>query len=102
MATPSRAAFLARFPELAIHPDTVVDDSLALAGRVCDEGIWAGIHGDGVAYYAAHLVALRVRQVGASVNQQTADPRGDGVLSTFYGQQYEALRLTLPLTGFVV
>jgi hypothetical protein len=43
-----------------------------------------------------------VRQVGASVNQSTADPAGEGVKSTFYGQQYEALRLTLPLTGFVV
>lgn len=101
MAIPSRSAFLARFPELAIHPDTVVDGSLALAGRICAEAIWGEIHGDGVAYYAAHLITLRVRQVGASVNQSTADPGGDGVLSTFYGQQYEALRLTLPLTGFV-
>jgi hypothetical protein len=24
----------------------------------------------------------------------------DGVAATFYGQQYEALRLTLPLVGF--
>ena len=60
------------------------------------------LHGDGVAYYAAHLVTQRVRQVGASVDQRTADPGGEGVMSTFYGQQYEALRLTLPLTGFVV
>jgi hypothetical protein len=102
MAIPSRSAFLTRFPELAIHPDAVVDGSLALAGRVCGEEIWGELHGDGVAYYAAHLVTQRVRQVGASVDQRTADPGGEGVMSTFYGQQYEALRLTLPLTGFVV
>lgn len=102
MAVPTRSEFLARFPELAIHPDPVVDGSLALAGRVCDATIWADLHGDGVAYYAAHLVTQRVRQVGASVNQSTSDPSGEGVMSTFYGQQYEALRLTLPLTGFVV
>jgi hypothetical protein len=102
MAIPSRSQFLARFPELAIHPDTVVDGSLALAGRVCAAEIWGQIHDDGVAYYAAHLVTQRVRQVGASVNQSTADPAGEGVMGTFYGQQYEALRLTLPLTGFVV
>ena len=102
MAVPTRTQFLERFPELAVHPETVLDGSLALAGRVCGEEIWGALHDDGVAYYAAHLVTLRVRQVGASVNQSTADPNGDGVLSTFYGQQYEALRLTLPLTGFVV
>lgn len=102
MAIPTRAEFLERFPELAIHPESVLDGSLALAGRICAEAVWGDIHGDGVAYYAAHLVSHRVRQVGASVGQATADPSGDGVLSTFYGQQYEALRLTLPLTGFVV
>lgn len=102
MAIPSRADLLTRFPELAIHPDAVLDSSLALAGRVCSEAIWGELHTDGAAYYAAHLVATRVRQVGASVNQPTANPSGDGVNSTFYGQQYEALRLTLPLTGFVV
>ena len=102
MAIPSRSAFLARFPELAIHPDPVVDASLATAGRVCGKEVWRELHGDGVAYYAAHLLAQRVRQVGASVDQRTADPGGEGVMSTFYGTQYEALRLTLPLTGFVV
>lgn len=102
MAIPTRSAFLARFPELAIHPDTVVDGALALAGLICSEPIWGALHGDGVAFYAAHLITQRVRQVGASVNQSTADPGGDGVQSTFYGQQYEALRLTLPLCGFVV
>lgn len=102
MAIPTRQEFLDRFPELAIHPDTQLDGSLALAGRICSEAVWGDLHGDGVAYYAAHLIALRVRQVGASVGQATADPSGDGVHSTFYGQQYEALRLTLPLTGFVV
>lgn len=101
MAAPSRAELLTRFPELAIHPETVLDSSLALATRVCSEEIWGWLHGDGVAFYAAHLIAIRVRQVGASVNQPTANPSGDGVNTTFYGQQYEALRLTLPLTGFV-
>lgn len=102
MAIPTLAQFLTRFPELAIHPEATLEDALAMAGRLCAEPIWGAIHGDGVAYYAAHLVVLRVRQVGASVGQATADPSGEGVMSTFYGQQYEALRLTLPATGFVV
>jgi hypothetical protein len=102
MAVPTRQQFLVQFPELAIHPAVVLDQMLALAGRLCSEEVWGDIHTDGVSYYAAHLVCLRVRQVGASVGQTTADPSGEGVMSTFYGTQYEALRLTLPVTGFVV
>lgn len=101
MAVPTRTELLQRFPELAIHPETVLDSSLALASHICSEEVWGDLHSDGVAFYAGHLVAIRVRQVGASVNQPTANPSGDGVNTTFYGQQYEALRLTLPLTGFV-
>jgi hypothetical protein len=102
MSPLTRQEFFDRFPELAIHPDTVLDQSLALAGRICSQAVWGDMHADGVAYYAAHLVCHRVRQVGASVGESTADPSAEGVQSTFYGQQYEALRLTLPITGFVV
>lgn len=102
MAVPTYAQFQNRFPELAVHPQAVVEACLALAGRVCSADVWGDLHGDGTAYYAAHLVVQRVRQVGASVNQATADPSGEGTGSTFYGQQYEALRATLPLTGWVV
>lgn len=102
MAVPTHNVFVARFPELAVHPTYVVDTALAMAGRVCNEEVWGSIHEDGVVYYAAHLISNRVRQVGASVNERTADPSGDGVMGTFYGQQYEALRQTLPLTGFAV
>ena len=102
MAVPSYEAFIARFPELSIHSADVVNGALATAGRVCNADFWGSIHEDGSAYYAAHLIVQRVRQTGASVNQPTADPSGEGVLGTFYGQQYEALRLTLPITGFVV
>lgn len=102
MAAPTYEAFLRRFPELAIHPTFVVDGALVTADRLCNEEVWGSIHEDGVAYYAAHLVALRTRQVGASIERKTADPSGEGVTSTFYGQQYEAMRQTLATTGFVV
>lgn len=102
MAAPTQDALLRRFPELAIHPDYVVNGALTTAERICDEDVWGQIHEEGVAYYAAHLVALRTRQVGASIDQKTADPSAEGVMSTFYGQQYEALRQTLAITGFVV
>jgi hypothetical protein len=102
MAVPTRQQLLVRFPELGIHPPVMLDEALAMAGRLCSEDAWGGIHADGVSYFAAHLIALRVRQVGASVGESTADPSGEGEMSTFYGQQYVALRATLPLTGFAL
>lgn len=102
MAAPTYSSFITRFPELVVHPTHVVEAAIATASRLCSEGVWGPSHEDGVSYYAAHLISQRVRQVGASVNEKTADPGGDGVMGTIYGQQYEAIRLTLPLTGFVV
>lgn len=102
MAVPSRETFLERFPELGIHPSTVIDSALTLAGRVCAETVWRDLHQDGVAYYAAHLITQRVREVGATIGQSTTGPGGEGTQATFYGQQYEELLRTLPITGFVV
>ena len=102
MAVPTLAEFLGRFPDLAIHSEDVINPALQLAGRQCSEAIWADLHGDGVAYYAAHLITSRVREVGQTLGRPSGQPSGEGIKSTYYGQQYEALRLTLPLTGFVV
>ena len=102
MTAPTREEFLVTFPELAIHPEAVLDGVIAQATRLCSESVWGSIHGDGVSYLAAHMISLRTRQVGASIDQGTKDPNGAGTASTFYGQHYEALRSTLPLTGFVV
>lgn len=99
----SSAELLERFPELLSAPEAVVTTALATAERLTAEAVWKDIHADGVAFYAAHLITLRIRQVGATVNQPVAGPGGDRALgSTFYGQQYEDLMLTLPLVGFVV
>jgi hypothetical protein len=102
MATLTPADLLERFPELGSAPPAVVSAALATAERLTAEQVWQDVHEDGVAFYAAHLITLRIRQVGATVNQPVAGPGADRALSsTFYGQQYEDLMLTLPLTGFV-
>jgi hypothetical protein len=102
MAAPTLAEFLARFPDLAIHSEEVIVPALALAGRVCDETIWGELHGDGVAFYAAHLITSRVREVGQTLGKPSGQPNGEGTKATYYGQQYEALRALLPATGFVI
>lgn len=100
MAVPTRAEFLARFPEMAIHPVPVIDDALLVAGKTCSETVWEDMHFAGSGYYAAHLLDLRNREIGAMVGQPVTGISGEGEAATLYGQQYLALRKTLPITGF--
>ena len=102
MTVPTLAEFLGRFPDLAIHSEEVINPALATAGRVCSEPIWGQLHSDGAAYYAAHLITSRVREVGQTLGKPSGQPSGEVTKSTYYGQQYEALRGLLPATGFVV
>jgi hypothetical protein len=101
MAVPTLEAFLERFPELVIHPVPVIEDALLVSGKLCAAEIWGDLHDSGVGYYAAHLLDLRNREIGAMVGQAVTGISGTGVNATFYGQQYEALRSTLPIVGMV-
>lgn len=100
MAVPTLSAFLERFPELAIHPVPVIEDALETAGLACAEGVWADLHAKGTGFYAAHLLDLRNREIGAMIGQPVTGISGEGEAATFYGQQYLALRQLLPITGF--
>jgi len=101
MAVPTLETFLDRFPELVIHPVSVIEDALLVSGKLCAEDVWGDLHDSGVGYYAAHLINLRNREIGAMIGQAVTGISGTGVNATFYGQQYEALRSTLPIVGFV-
>jgi hypothetical protein len=55
-----------------------------------------------VGLFAAHLIACRVREVGAQVGQ-AAPSAGAGLQATYYGQQFAELQACLPLTsGFAI
>jgi hypothetical protein len=101
MAVPTLAEFLDRFPELAVHTQVQLEQALATAGRRCDETVWDTLHGDGVGLFAAHLIACRVREVGAQVGQ-AAPSAGKGLDATYYGQQFAELQSCLPLCGFAI
>ena len=102
MAVPTLAEFLDRFPELAVHTQVQLEQALATAGRRCDETVWDTLHGDGVGLFAAHLIACRVREVGAQVGQ-AAPSAGSGLDATNYGQQFAELQSCLPGTcGFAI
>jgi hypothetical protein len=101
MAVPTLAEFLDRFPELAVHTQVQLEQALTTAGRRCDETVWDTLHGDGVGLFAAHLIACRVREVGAQVGQ-AASSAGSGLEATYYGQQFAELQSCLPLCGFAI
>lgn len=102
MAIPTLSELLDRFPELEVHSHPQLEQALATAGRRCNETVWGDLHGDGVALFAAHLIACRVREVGAQVGQAPPSA-GNGLEATHYGQQFVELQACLPLTcGFMV
>ena len=105
MAAPTLEIFLERFPELEIHPVPVLEHALEMGAIICPDQVWGDLADAGAGYYAAHLVDLRHREIGAMVGQPVTGISGgnsqEGTSATFYGQQYEALRKTLPTIGFV-
>jgi hypothetical protein len=101
MAVPTLPDFLDRFPELEVHTHAQLEAALATAGRRCSEAVWGELHGDGVGFYAAHLIACRVREVGAQVGQAPPSA-GNGLEASLYGQQFAELQGSLPLTGFMI
>lgn len=102
MAVPTLTELLARFPELEVHSQAQLEAALATAGRRCSETVWGELHSDGVGLFAAHLIACRVREVGAQVGQAPPSA-GSGLEASHYGQQFAQLQACLPLTcGFMV
>ncbi len=99
MAVPTLEEFLERFPEQGSHPIPVIEDCLLVASGNCSADVWGEIHGSGVGFYAAHLLDLRTREIGAMVGQPVNGITGQGLQATFYGQQFETLRQGLPITG---
>lgn len=100
MAVPTRTEFLARFPEFAELSTSVVDSALAEAGRATPTATWGSVHTEAVAYFTAHLLATRVMQIGTQVGTVSGAPVGQKLETTLYGQAYQRLLDSLPLTGF--
>lgn len=101
MAIPTLFELLDRFPELEVHTHAQLEAALATAGRRCSEAVWGDLHGDGVGLFAAHLIACRVREVGAQVGQAPPSA-GNGLEASHYGQQFAELQNCLPICGFMV
>ena len=102
MAVPTSAEFLNRFPEFGELSLSVVEQSLAEAGRVTASSVWRTIHTEAVSYLTAHILSTRVMQVGLQVGSQSGQPLGTGPDASLYGQEYERLKGTLPISGFAL
>lgn len=111
------SVLLGRFPEFAPQPPVTVQAVLEQADRETDEVIWGDLHDDATYWLAAHLLAVRIREVGmftgatpakqylgASQHSEDVPYHLASYTSTLYGQEF--LRLEQgrnPLTiGFAV
>lgn len=102
MTVPSRAEFLIRFPEFGEQSPSVVDGALAEAGRYSPVETWGHIHTEAVSYMAAHILATRTMQLGLQIEAKSGSPTGVGFKSSLYGQEFERLLTSLPLSGFAL
>jgi hypothetical protein len=102
MAVPSTTAFLNRFPEFAEQATSVVEGALAEAANSTPATVWGAVHTEGVSYLAAHLLASRTMQLGLQVGTPSGQPLGTSLDATLYGQAYQRLLRTLPLSGFTI
>lgn len=102
MAVPTASSFLLRFPEFGEQSLSVVEGSLAEAGRSVSAFPWGTLHTDAVSYMAAHLLASRTMQIGQQIGAPSGTSTGSLVSSTLYGQEYKRLLDSLPLCGFAL
>lgn len=102
MTAPSVTDFLNRFPEFNELLIDVVEGALTEATRSTPETVWGIRHSEAVSQLTAHLLATRSMQIGNQVGTTSGSPSGEQLAATLYGQEYQRLLNTLPLTGFVV
>lgn len=110
------AVFLARFNEFANQTTTTVSGCLQQADLETDPVVWGELHDDATYWLAAHLLALRIREVGMFTGATPAKhylngPQAGsttpfnfaGYTTTLYGQEFMRLEQgRLPSTiGFV-
>ena len=111
MTVPTRKIFLDRFPEFGEQSGKIIDSSIASAALSTPESVWGignDYHTTGVCYLTAHLLAIRTMQIGLQVNSPSGQPLpgmntrpAQAATATLYGQEYERMKATLPVTGFV-
>ena len=102
MAVPTSAEFLNRFPEFGELSLPVVERCLAEAGRATASSVWGTVHTEAVSYLTAHILSTRVMQIGLQVGAQSGQPLGSVLAASLYGQEYERLKGTLPISGFAL
>jgi hypothetical protein len=96
------STFLVRFPEFGEQQVSVINLLIDKAERDTPADPWddVGIRTDAVGYLTAHLLALRITQIGLQVGSPSGPPTGMGYDSTLYGQEYKRMRDCLPVCGF--
>lgn len=110
--------FRDRFPEFAQHGDPQIQAVLNQADRETGESEWGDLHDDATYWLAAHLTAIRTREVGmftgatparqySGLSQQSHQATPYHLLpytSTLYGMEYIRLEQgrVADTIGFVV
>jgi hypothetical protein len=108
----SEEQFLELYPRFATVAPAAVRRALDRGERQCPLTVWEDEQEEGVILYAAHLLECEWQQTTETVSRATAIAKGQVASSlsqvdyfdrTIYGQEYRALRDSLPTTtGFTL
>jgi hypothetical protein len=112
------STFLARFSEFQPQPTITVQACLEQADRETDVDTWGDLHDDATYWLTAHLLALRIREVGMFTGATPAKQylsggsreavdipfTSYGLTATLYGQEFMRLEQSRVYStiGFVV
>lgn len=102
MAVPTPMEFTTRFPEFGEQASSVVDQALQEAARSVSDAVFGARHTEGVSYMAAHILATRTMQIGNQIGAAAGSPVGQRLDATLYGQEYQRLVYSLPISGFAL
>lgn len=102
--------FIARFPEFVPQGQTLIKASIEDAAKLLNETtISTSLYSSALLWLSAHLLAVRLREVGMQIGAVNASTFGalmskEWLKSTLYGQSFLGLIETNALTciGFVI
>jgi hypothetical protein len=112
MSTPAIVKVLG--PEFKERADSVIQTFLDIAALKMDPDVWGDKYNFGMAYLAAHLMAMsrregiggsvvreQVGEISQSFSSPISDGRHDQYLATSYGAEFLSLRNSVVITPLV-
>ena len=89
--TVTYSGFLERFPEFNPHPSGIVNGAIESATADVSDDVFGNQTDRAVRFLAAHIIAIRLAQMGVQIGATDGKVYGTGLDATLYGQEFKRL-----------